>query len=352
MDSEFYRRLFFVALVILLGMALLRMLQPISGALTWGLFLAFLLNPLQRWLTRRMHGRENLAAGLLTGLTPVVLLLPLASLGAVFVQQITQLIELLRGVDFSRNAAWIVKLESYPLIAKGLEFIRANSVIDSADIQGWLVSGAQSLLQQLAAASGNLVLGAVGTLVGFFLMLFLLFFLLRDGHSMFVQTVRLVPIATDRRDDLLRLIGNTTRAVVYGTGAMAILQGLLVGVAFAILGLPSPVVFGALAAVLALLPAGGTALVWIPAALWLLIDGRLGGALFMTIWGVGVALCDNFLRPLLIGRHAPVSTLAVFVGVVGGVSAFGAIGLVIGPVLLTLIAALLRFADESLERQA
>jgi predicted PurR-regulated permease PerM len=351
MNSDFYRKAFFAALVLLLGLALFKMLAPFWGALSWGLCLAFLLHPVQRGLTRSLGGRENLAAGLLTGLTPVVLLLPLTSLGLVFARQVSQLIDLLRQVDFSASASWMTRLEQYPWIARVLAFVRENTVVSTADIQGWLVSGAQSLLHSVASASGSIVLGAVGTLVGFFLMLFLLFFLLRDGPRMFAQAMRLIPIAVERRDGLFALLGNTTRAVVYGTGATALVQGLLVGVGFAILGLPSPVVFGAMAAIFALLPAGGTALVWVPATLWLLTNSRWGAAAFLGCWGIGVTLCDNVLRPLLIGRHAPVSTLAVFVGVVGGVSAFGAIGLIVGPVLLTLIAALLKFAAETLSHR-
>ncbi len=352
MDSDFYRKCFFVALALLLGLALVRILAPFSGALSWGLCLAFLLSPLQRFLTRRFRGRANLAAGLLTGLTPVVVLLPLASLGLVFAQQVRLLIELLRGIDFSNSAAWLARIEQYPLVARALALLHANTVVSTADIQAWLVDAAQAVLQSLAATGGNLVLGAVGTLVGFMLMLFLLFFLLRDGPEMLRHAVRLIPIEAQRRDSLLLLIGTTTRAVVFGTVTTALIQGLLVGIGFAILGLPSPVVFGTLAAVFALLPAGGTALVWVPAALWLAAIGRPGGAVFIAIWGFAVSLCDNVMRPLLIGRHAQVSTLAVFVGVVGGVSAFGAVGLIVGPVLLTLIAALLKFAAESLPHRA
>jgi predicted PurR-regulated permease PerM len=127
---------------------------------------------------------------------------------------------------------------------------------------------------------------------------------------------------------------------------------VLVGIGFALVDLPSPVVFGALAAVLALLPAGGTAIVWAPAVVGLLLTGRWGAAIFLGVWGAGVAVSDNFLRPMLIGKYAPVSTLAVFVGVVGGVAAFGPIGLIAGPVLLTLIASLLQFTEESLARKA
>jgi predicted PurR-regulated permease PerM len=346
MDSDFYRKAFFLVAAVLLGYALLRMLDPFWGALSWGLCLAFLLHPLQRRLTRRFKGRDGLAAGLLTGLTPIVLLLPLASLGIMFVQQVSNLIQLLQRLDMSKNAAWFARFEQYPLVARAAAFIRENSFVSTEEIQGWLVKGAQNVLQSLAAAGGNVVLGAVGTLVGFFLMLFLLFFLLRDGAAMFASLVRLIPMSEARRAGLLQLLADTTRAVVYGSGTTALAQGTLVGIGFAIVGLPSPVVFGALASILALLPAGGTAIVWVPAVLWLLAMQRWGAALFLGLWGFGVSLTDNLLRPLLIGRYAPVSTLAVFVGVVGGVSAFGAIGLIVGPVLLTLIAALLKFADE------
>jgi predicted PurR-regulated permease PerM len=115
--------------------------------------------------------------------------------------------------------------------------------------------------------------------------------------------------------------------------------------------LSSAVVFGVLAAAFALLPVGGAAIVWVPAVIFLAATSQWDGAIFMFIWGTGVSVSDNLLRPLLIARHAPVSTLAVFVGVIGGVSAFGMIGVIIGPVLLTVIAALLRFLDEKLSHQ-
>jgi len=134
--------------------------------------------------------------------------------------------------------------------------------------------------------------------------------------------------------------------VFYGIGLTAIIQGILVGIGFAIASLPSPVVFGVLAAVLALLPAGGAAIVWIPAVLYLGATGHWQMAAFMTIWGVVISTSDNFLRPLLVSRYAPVSAFTVFVGVVGGIAAFGPIGIVVGPVFLALVAAILQYFDE------
>jgi hypothetical protein len=133
--------------------------------------------------------------------------------------------------------------------------------------------------------------------------------------------------------------------VVYGTGLTALAQGALVGIGFAIAQLPSPIVFGVLAAICALLPAGGAALVWAPGALWLFATGEWGWGVFMLVWGAIVSVSDNLIRPIAIRTHAEVSTLAVFVGVVGGVAAFGTIGVILGPVLLTLVVSLLGYID-------
>jgi predicted PurR-regulated permease PerM len=139
-----------------------------------------------------------------------------------------------------------------------------------------------------------------------------------------------------------------THAVVLGTLLTAVAQGVLMGVGFAIVGLPSPVVFGVLTAIASLVPFVGTALVWAPAVVVLFAQDRLGAALFLVIWSVVlVGMADNILRPLVVSGRARISTLPVFLGLMGGLSAFGAIGMVLGPVIVALVIALLRFAEES-----
>ena len=123
--------------------------------------------------------------------------------------------------------------------------------------------------------------------------------------------------------------------MVYGTGLTALIQGALVGIAFLLVGLPSALVFGVIAALTALLPFGGTALMWVPAAIALAAQGRWGWATFMVVWGAMlVSLVDNIVRPMLVSGRAHVGTLTVFIGVLGGLAAFGAIGLFFGPVVL------------------
>lgn len=351
MSFNLYRNAFAIIVAALFSLALYWMLAPFWGALAWGICLAFLLAPVQRWLTHKLNGRASLAAALITVTVPFLLAGPLLSLGAAFANQVAELVTRLQQTPLRFDVGLLAQLEQNPFIGSLAEWLRDNLTATSAQLQSWLVSASQMLMKALAATGGNFLLGALNTAIHFFMMLFLLFFFLRDGRQMLGRAVRLVPLESQQRSDLLKLIGETTRAVVYGEVMTAIAQGALVGIGFAIAGLPSAVVFGVLAAFLALLPMIGAAFVWVPAVIYLAATSEWGWAIFLLVWGAGVSVADNLLRPLLIARHAPVSILAVFVGVIGGVSAFGMIGVIIGPVLLTVIAALLHFFDEAMARQ-
>jgi len=180
-------------------------------------------------------------------------------------------------------------------------------------------------------------------------MLFVLFFVLRDGRAMAHKAVRLLPIEARLRGRLWRHLIDVTRAVFVGIGLTAIVQGALLGVGLFFAGVPSALVFGVIAMLFALIPFIGSALVWGPAALWLVAQGHPGAALFIAGWGIlVVGSVDNFLRPLLISGRVEVPTLAVFIGVMGGLSAFGFIGLFLGPIVLGLLVALFRFSTEEL----
>lgn len=348
---DFYRKGFAIVVVALVTLALYWILAPFWGALAWGICLAFLLAPVHGWLMHKLKGRAGLSAGIITVLVPAVLAGPLISLGVAFTNQVANLVTLLQQQSLRFDASLLAQLEQYPFIGSLAEWLRQNLTATTEQLQGWLVSGAQMLLHSLAATGGNFVLSALSTVIHFFMMLFLLFFLLRDGRQLLDRAVRLVPMEPQRRGELLKLVGSTTRAVVYGTGLTALAQGALIGIGFAVAGLPSAVVFGVLTAAMALLPVGGAAIVWAPAVIYLFATSQWGWAFFMLIWGAGVSVSDNLLRPLLISSQAQVSILAVFVGVIGGVSAFGLIGAIIGPVLLTFISALLLFLDETLSRR-
>jgi predicted PurR-regulated permease PerM len=349
---NFYRRCFQLVTAAFLGYALYKVLSPLFGMLGWAAVLAFILHPLHERLTRRLKGRGSLSAGILTVLTPFLVLAPLAVLGVVFAGQVAHLLTYVRGqAPFVSYADVLNRLSQYPLIGGVVGWIRENASVSVAQVQGWITESLQTLLKSAATMGGDVALGVFGTLVGFFMMLFMLFFFLRDGRTVVESLTRLIPVERARRAELLKYLGEVTRAVVFGSATTALIEGVIVGIGFAIVGLPSAVVFGVLAMIAAFLPAGA-ALVLVPAIVYLAFAGRWGGAIFLACWVAVLWIAENLLRPLLTAHHAKVSTLALFVGAIGGAAAYGILGLVIGPVLLSFVVALVRFAQESLPAQA
>jgi predicted PurR-regulated permease PerM len=349
--SAFYRRAFVIATVVILGYALIRILNPFWGALEWAVVLAFLLYPLQRRLTGRLGGRAGLSALILTALTPLVIIAPLSAVGVIFVRQVGNLVGYLRTRSAEPFPTLLHRVEHFRLIGPLVHWTQRNLAVSMHQIESWIEAGARSALQSAAAVGGSVMIGIAGTLASFLLMLFLLFFLLRDGSVMLETLTRLIPFDGTRRATIVRDVISALRAVVFGTAATAVIQGALIGIGFAIAGLPYPVVLGALAVFAAFIPAVGTAVVLVPAIAFLAISGDWGATIFLTIWALMIAAAEQFLRPMISAHHGSVPTLAVFVGAIGGVEVFGLLGIVIGPVLLTLIAELIRIAEQSVARQ-
>jgi predicted PurR-regulated permease PerM len=339
--SSFYRGAFAIVALAILGYLLLRILDPLAGALTSATVLGFLLFPVQVRLSRALKHRPDLSATIITVLTPFVIIAPLSILALVFARQVGTLINGFKNGSFSVPGT-SGDLAMYPVIGPLVRLIQQTLPISAQDVQDWATQSAHTALQTAASLSGDFVVGVAGTMIQFVLTLFLLFYFLLDGRNMMRHLTRLIPVESERSDLLINNLISVMRAVVYGTTMTALIQGVLIGIGFAIIGLPSPVVFGALAFATSFIPAVGSAVVLVPAILYLMVIGRWGAALFLLIWCGLLALGEQLIRPMLTSRHAQVSPLAVFVGAIGGVSAFGFIGFVVGPVLISLVVELVR----------
>jgi predicted PurR-regulated permease PerM len=347
-ESDFYPRVFALATAALLGLALFRILQPFFDPILWSVLLAFLLFPLNRALRRALGGRPAVAASLLTLGVIVGLISPAALLAVAFTRQASDLFARLQAAAGRFEVLSLSDLLRIPLLEGVLRWAESVAGITTEQIEAWLVSAARTLVGGLVAMSGTFVVEALGTLVGLIVTLFLLFFFLRDGEEMLRTLRSLIPLDAERQAHLAEHLSAVTRAVVFGSLLIALVQGTLVGLSFALARLPSPIVFGALAAVASLVPLFGSALVWAPGAGALAFQGRWGAAAFVVIWNVAiVSTSDNVVRPLFISGRAQISALPVFLGAAGGVAAFGPIGLVLGPVIVALVLALVRFAEES-----
>lgn len=339
--SQFYPRVIALATTLLLGSICLRILTPFATPLLWAMFFALLLHPLYLKLQHALGRRRQHAAWLLTLGTCFALLGPLAWLSAMFVAQASALLVQLQS-SLDKND--LLQVTEYAWIKHSMVWLKQTFSISTTQLRTWIGEGTHAALQYLAASGGQMFLGTIGAVGNLFLTLFLMFFFIRDGAEMVTTVRKLVPMQSAARDELFAHLSAVTRAVMFGTGLTALIQGTLVGLAFLFTGLPSPVVFGVLAMLLALLPVGGTALIWLPAALILIAQDHWGAGIFMLLWGaLLVSMIDNFLKPLLISGRAEVATLTIFLGVLGGVAAFGAIGLFLGPVVLSLALTLIRY---------
>jgi predicted PurR-regulated permease PerM len=348
-DRRFYTRAGAVLLLAVLGYLVWRIVGPLWQPIAWALLLGSLLAPFNVRLAARLRGRLRLASSVTLLATVLLFILPVATVAGAVAAQAAQLLrrlELRAAVD--RGLAF--DLTHLPWLERGIAWLDANTSIPLDQVQAWILEGSKRLLESLVASGGTFVLGALGTAASFVLMLFVLFFVLRDGPAVARKVVRMLPIEDRRRARLWQHLADVTRAVFLGIGLTALVQGILVGLGFWIAGLPSPLVFGVIAVLVALIPVVGSALVWVPGALFLAARGDYGYAIFLAAWGaVVVGMVDNFLRPMLISGRADVPTLAVFLGVMGGLASFGFIGLFVGPIVLGLLVALFRYESDELD---
>ncbi len=301
-----------------------RISVPFLSALAWALALAVLFAPLQSWLEVRLK-RPSVAAMIAVFVIGLIVVVPLIFVGQQLVAQAAQGAELIQAkVD---SGEWRRALEAQPRLAP---------IADQIERQFDLPGTAKELAAWISAAAGSIVKGSVYQVIGFFITFYLLFFFLRDRNEALLSMNALSPLTATEMQRLYSRISDTIHATVYGTLAVSSVQGLLGGLMFWWLGLPAPLLWGVVMALLAVVPVIGAFVVWIPAALFLGIEGSWGKALILALWGMlVVGTVDNLLRPILVGNRLKLHTVLAFMSVVGGLLLFGSAGLILGPVTLT-----------------
>ena len=175
--------------------------------------------------------------------------------------------------------------------------------------------------------------------VQFFLMMYLVFFFVRDGAALLERLVQVIPLGDQRERRLFRKFAEVSRATLKGTVVVAIVQGTLGGLSLAVVGIDGAVFWGVVMTILSILPAVGTSLIWLPAAVWLFATGAVMKAVALMVMGVLIGFVDNFLRPILVGRDTKMPDYLILLSTLGGITAFGLSGFVIGPIIAALCVA-------------
>ncbi len=306
------------------------MALPFVPALCWALALAVVFMPLQRWLESTMH-RPNIAASVCVLVIGLIVIVPATLMGQRLVSEAVASADTIRARV--ESGEWQRVLDHYPQVAP-----IAQRIERQIDLPGTVSTVAAWLTNALA----SIVRGSVMQVIDVLLTFYLLFYFLRDRREVLQSLRALSPLSETSMSRMFSRVGDTIHATIYGTLAVAAVQGTLGGLMFWWLGLPAPVLWGLAMGVLAVVPVLGAFIVWIPAALFLALQGSWGQALILAAWGsVVVGGIDNVIYPILVGSRLKLHTIPAFMAIVGGLMVFGSSGLILGPVTLTVTVLLL-----------
>jgi len=327
-----------LVLIVLVSLAFAWILLPFYGAILWAIILATVFAPVHRWLLEGLPGRPNLAALLSLLLIIGIVLIPLAFTAGSLISEATTLYDRVQSGELNLGSKLQRVLEALPGWASRL--LARVGVTDVGDIQQRVVALLKEGGQFFATQAVLVGQGTANLLISLSIMLYLLFFLLRDGAMLARRVSNAIPLVGEQKGKLLDKFAIVVRAMIKGTILVAIVQGFLGGLIFWLLGIHAPVLWGVVMAFMSLLPAIGTAVVWFPVALYLLATGALLKGIVLIAFGAGViGLVDNLLRPYLVGKDTAMPDYVVLISTLGGIVIFGLNGFVIGPLIAAMFIA-------------
>lgn len=325
----------FLGLLLVVTAAFGWILFPYYGAVFWAVILAIIFAPLQRWLLREFGNRPNSTALLTLLVSLLVAVLPVIFITGLLIQEGAALYKQIESGELDIGAFFTGIRELLPASVQSL--LQRFGFGDFDQMRDRMASTALAGSQFLATKAFSFGQGTFQFVVSFFVMLYLLFFLLRDGRDLVARIRKAMPLSDMQKRRLFSKFTRVVRATVKGNVVIALIQGALGGVAFAVLDVPGAILWGVLMAFLSLLPAIGAAVVWAPVALFFLLNGQLVQGASLTFFGVVViGLVDNILRPILVGKDTKMPDYLVLISTLGGLALFGLNGFVIGPLIAAL----------------
>jgi predicted PurR-regulated permease PerM len=326
-----------VGLIVLTSLLVLR---PFLVPVAWAAILAYASWPLYERVEQLTRRRPAVSASVMTVLMVLVVVIPAVLVSLALVVEVQNAYAVFKGWLAGGPQAFLAKLGEVPWIGPRAVSWIVSLVENPIVVEQWLLARTGLVAGVVASTAGDLgrlILDAILTLLT-------LFFLYRSGDALVLQFRRAARrLAGERVEGVLQTLGETVRAVMYGTLATALTQALLVGLGAWVAGLGSPVLLGALTGIFSLMPAGGAPIVYAPASIWLMLQGRLVVGLVFLAWGIFVvSSVDNVVRSWFLQGGARIPFLLAFFGVLGGLLAFGPIGLFVGPVTIALLLTLWR----------
>jgi predicted PurR-regulated permease PerM len=338
MQSPDFQRKTFLVLLIAVSIAFAWILLPMYGAVFWATVLAILFSPFQKRVLARFPNRRNLAALITLTVCLVLVILPLILVMSSLLQEGSQFYARVHSREFDLGTYFRQAMEALPEWLRNV--LARFNVTDLTSMQDKLSEGAAQGGQQLAKQAVTFGQNTLDFVMNFAVMLYILYFFLRDGAQLATRIRQAIPLSADHKRILFTNFTTVIRATVKGNIVVAAVQGTIGGVTLWLLGVQGALLWGFLMALLSLLPAVGAALIWAPVAIYFLLTGAIWqGAVLIGVGVFVIGLVDNVLRPILVGKDTKMPDYVVLVSTLGGIALFGLNGFVIGPVIAALFIA-------------
>ncbi|HEX8291054.1 MAG TPA: AI-2E family transporter [Pyrinomonadaceae bacterium] len=329
-----------------------QMLQPFVEVVLWAVVLVIVFFPVHRRIQARV-GSPGWSALLSCLLVIFIILVPLTLLTFAVVNELSNFAQMLQpkpdGTGGAAGAAAGLLDPNSPYLGPLVRWVGQYYDVSKLGSQEFIAERLKGVSGAIASRTLGFVGGAVGFVVEVFFVIFTMYYLFRDGERMRAAAYDMMPLSGPQAREILDRTGEVIGASVYGVLVIAVIQGVLGGLAFWVLGLPSPLLWGVVMIFLSMIPMLGAFIVWVPAAIYLVLTGDWGKAIVLAVWGaLVIGSVDNFLRPKLVGERTRLHELLIFFSVLGGLQVFGILGIVLGPVIVAITIALLdvlRHAD-------
>jgi predicted PurR-regulated permease PerM len=329
---------FFLLLIVVVTLAFGWIMSSFYSAILWGVVIAIMFAPMHRRLERRMPNHPNSAALLTVGLIILIVILPLTLVGASLAQEAAVVVGKMKSGEFNLARFMQQIFDAAPAWVKSL--LDRYGIASLGNLQEKLSGALMQGSQTIAAQALNIGQSTFDFIINLGIMLYLLFFLFKDGEALSHRIKDAIPLRPELRDDLMEKFIVVIRATVKGGILVALAQGALGGLIFWILGINAALLWAVLMAFLSLLPAVGAGLVWMPVALYLLATGSVAQGVILIAYGfLVIGLVDNILRPMLVGKDTKLPDYLVLVATLGGIDALGLNGFVVGPVIAAMFVA-------------
>lgn len=332
LNQDRFQKGFLLILLVAISAAFFSMISGFIISLLLAAIFSGVVYPVYERLRRWFKGRSAAASGVTLLMVILVVMIPLAVLGSVVAAEALEISRVVgpwveqRLQQRSEIDRW---LEQLPFI----EYIRPYQDQIMVKLGEFAGSIGNFLFNGLAAATS----GTASFFFQFFIMLYAMFFFLMNGRETLRKIMYYMPLTSEDESLMLERFVSVTRATVKGTLVIGAIQGGLAGLGFAVAGIPSATFWGTIMAVLSVVPALGSAIVWVPGVIFLIATGKLGAGIALALWcALIVGSADNFLRPWLVGKDTKMSDLMVLLGTLGGIVLFGIVGVIIGPIIAAL----------------